>query len=551
MAGGHDYWGAERRPLDLEALDGRIARFASGLDAVAVVSVFSVRNPAHEFAVARLAAARTGLPVVCGHLLSSRLDVVLRAVTAWWNARLIPLLTGLVGATEEVLSDAGIRAPLMVVRGDGTLMSAATARDRPVETLLSGPAASALGASHLSGLPDGLVVDMGGTTTDLAFLRDGRVALDPEGARVGPWQTHVEAVRMRTLGLGGDSAVAWREGRAEVGPRRVEPLCLRATREPRALDLLRTAVGRHLSSRRANPSCLWVACRDSADLPAEFRAGPVSEALLLEDAGRTLSLAELERLEQEGLVNRAALTPTDLRAAAGEFSLGDPEASRLGIALWARRAGLSPDTFAAAVEEEIRRRLCTEAVAFATPEHGPALAALWPAWFPAGSGRASPVAARLTLGAPVLGGGAPAAAFLPGAFARLGARCVLPEAFPVSTAVGGVVGAVEVVLRAEVHPTPAGPAILYTPRERAEFPKLDDALAEGRRVLEALARDRLARDGVTDPVFHWAQEKETAPLGAGGGELHLRTELTLTASGRVDLARRNGGPERTKACTRP
>jgi N-methylhydantoinase A/oxoprolinase/acetone carboxylase beta subunit len=543
VAGGHDYWGDERRSLDRAALEAGLERFPPGLQAVAVAAVFSVRNPAHELAAARLVAERTGIPTVCGHRLSSRLDVVRRAVTAWWNARLMPLLTGLFDATEAVLSAAGVRAPLMVVRGDGTLMSAATARERPVETLLSGPAASALGASHLSGLADGLVVDMGGTTTDLALLAGGRVALSAEGARVGPWQTHVEAARMRTVGLGGDSLLSWREGRVEAGPRRVEPLCLAAERFPQAILLLREALRRPLSSRRANPSCLWLPAEGAPKGSDPLGSGPLSEALLLEDPGRAVSLAELERREQDGLVLRTALTPTDLRAASGEFSLGDPEASRLGLALWARRAGLSVEDFAAAVEEEIRRRLCTEAVAFADPEHGPALAELWPAWFPARSERtdASPVEVQVRLGGPVLGGGAPAAAFLPEAFARLGARCVLPEAFPVSTAVGAVVGAVEVALRAEVHPTPEGRAILYAPEGRAEFPDAPDALAAGRRTLEALARERLAGEGVAEPVLHWDEERVTAPLGAGG-EFHIRTELALRASGRVDLARRNEAP---------
>jgi hypothetical protein len=115
---------------------------------------------------------------------------------------------------------------------------------------------------------------------------------------------------------------------------------------------------------------------------------------------------------------------------------------------------------------------------------------------------------------------------------------VLPEAFPVSTAVGAVVGAVEVALCAEVHPTPEGTAILYAPEGRAEFPDAADALAAGRRTLEALARERLAGEGVAEPVLHWDEERVTAPLGAGG-EFHIRTELALRATGRVDLARRS------------
>jgi N-methylhydantoinase A/oxoprolinase/acetone carboxylase beta subunit len=79
----------------------------------------------------------------------------------------------------------------MVVRGDGTLMSAQTALDRPVDTLLSGPAASILGAKHLSGLTRALIVDMGGTTTDMASLSAGKVSIDSRGAKVGKWRTHV------------------------------------------------------------------------------------------------------------------------------------------------------------------------------------------------------------------------------------------------------------------------------------------------------------------------------------------------------------------------
>lgn len=536
-SGGHDYWGQERRPLDLADLEAGLDRFLAGLEAVAVAAVFSVRNPEHELAAARLIAERSGLPVVCGHRLSSRLDVVRRAVTAWWNARLIPLLARLVDATSAALAAAGVHAPLMVVRGDGTLMSAATARERPVETLLSGPAASALGASHLSGLADGLVVDMGGTTTDLALLAGGRIALDPEGARVGPWQTHVEAARMRTVGLGGDSVILWREGRIEVGPRRVEPLCRLAEREPEALGLLAAAAARPLASRRTNPSALWVAVHPDDDLPADLARGPLSEALLLEDATRPYSLSDLERWEERGLVARSALTPTDLRVAAGEFPLGDPQASRRGLALWARRAEMTEAAFVEAVEEEVRRRLCVEAAAFAGGRFGEPVADLWEAWFPRGGSPAAPVQVQVRLDTPVLGGGAPAAAFLPEAFRRLGTRCVLPEAFPVSTAVGAVVGAVEITLRAEVHPMSDGAFSLYTPEGRREHRDHDEAVAAGKAALERLVRERMQEDGVAKPLLRFDVRRETVPLRSSSGELHLRTDLTLTGAGRPDLDR--------------
>jgi hypothetical protein len=100
----------------------------------------------------------------------------------------------------------------MVVRGDGALVSAAFARQRPIETILSGPAASLVGARHMTGLDDAVVSDIGGTTTDVAVLDKGRPRLDPEGATVGGFRTMVEAVAMRTFGLGGDSEVALEDG---------------------------------------------------------------------------------------------------------------------------------------------------------------------------------------------------------------------------------------------------------------------------------------------------------------------------------------------------
>ena len=128
----------------------------------------------------------------------------------------------------------GISAPLMVVKGDGSLVRAEWAMQRPIETILSGPAASVVGAWHLAAAAgDVWVVDMGGTTTDIAALREGRPRLNPEGAQVAGWRTMVEAVDVHTVGLGGDSQVRV-DGKLgpdwlTIGPRRVVPLCLLAS----------------------------------------------------------------------------------------------------------------------------------------------------------------------------------------------------------------------------------------------------------------------------------------------------------------------------------
>ena len=102
----------------------------------------------------------------------------------------------------------------MVVKGDGSLIDAEMAIERPVETILSGPAASVVGAHHHADIEEAFVIDMGGTTTDVIPMRDGRPALNPEGARIGDLRVMVEAIDAHTVGLGGDSEVALDE--AEV-----------------------------------------------------------------------------------------------------------------------------------------------------------------------------------------------------------------------------------------------------------------------------------------------------------------------------------------------
>src|SRR5690606_9164098 len=131
-----------------------------------------------------------------------------RAVTAALNARLTGMIAGLIAGAEAMLAARGIRAPLMLVRGDGSLVAAGFARARPIETILSGPAASLVGAAHLTGLSDAVVSDIGGTTTDIGLLGASRPAVAAEGASVGGYRTMVQAVDMSTHGLGGDSEVA-------------------------------------------------------------------------------------------------------------------------------------------------------------------------------------------------------------------------------------------------------------------------------------------------------------------------------------------------------
>jgi N-methylhydantoinase A/oxoprolinase/acetone carboxylase beta subunit len=170
VSGGHSATGEESALLDDAAIERAVREHEARVEAFAVAANFSVRNPAHELRARQIIRALSHKPVTCAHELTSKLDAPRRALTAALNARLTPQIRHLIEALKRVLTDESIDAPLMIVKGDGSLMKAAIALECPVETILSGPAASVVGAGFLTGLTDFVVSDMGGTTTDIAVV---------------------------------------------------------------------------------------------------------------------------------------------------------------------------------------------------------------------------------------------------------------------------------------------------------------------------------------------------------------------------------------------
>ena len=142
LRGGHNLEGVRKNELDLDGAREFVCSVKDKVDAFAISSYLSVRNPEHEIAVRELVKSLAPYPVVCGHELSSALGFHERTITAVLNARLIPIITDLIASIKNVRDRLGIKAPLMIVKGDGSLMDESVAKERPVETILSGPAAS-------------------------------------------------------------------------------------------------------------------------------------------------------------------------------------------------------------------------------------------------------------------------------------------------------------------------------------------------------------------------------------------------------------------------
>lgn len=199
--------------------------FLTGIDAIAISGAGSVRNPELELQVKKTVEKESSIPVMCGHEIANVLGYLERTNTVILNAGLLPVIHRFLSAINIALKRYRITAPVFVLRGDGSIAGIDLIKEKPIETVLSGPAASMVGAAHLSQLKNALVSDMGGTTTDTGVILDKRVALSRQGAFVGGWNIKIKSAQLRTFGLGGDSSIEWRTGGIQIGPERVLPAC--------------------------------------------------------------------------------------------------------------------------------------------------------------------------------------------------------------------------------------------------------------------------------------------------------------------------------------
>ncbi len=461
--GGHSASGEPLCDLDVNALETLIKSVDESVEAYAVSSLFSVRNPAHERQAQQIINRISGKPVSCGYTLSSGLDAPRRALTALLNARLIPMINALLEAAKQLLVEQDVVAPLMVVKGDGSLVSAEVAEEFPVETILSGPAASVVGAQFLCQKPLLMVSDMGGTTTDVALIRNGQPRLNPDGATVGGWRTMVEAIDVRTFGLGGDSRIVFNREKRRfiVGPERVMPLSLLIMQYPELkqdlieqLELPRSTThsAEFVLAHAAEPTDLTT---QQKELWQRIKEKPIALQSLFSD--QTLDRA-LIRLIQRGIVLRAGFTPTDACHILGDITVWDIEASELGAELLMRYSennlGASYATskqFSASVKEEVSRlsalavleTQASDAIKnksrFKTGLSESQIELLYDTF---GNDTNNELQLQASLGIPVIGLGAPAASYYPRSCELLNTESVLSKQGGVANALGAVVGTV-------------------------------------------------------------------------------------------------------------
>ncbi|MBS6883742.1 MAG: hydantoinase/oxoprolinase family protein [Clostridiaceae bacterium] len=348
-----DIQGRLKENLDYDELDSAIEFFRGKVDALAVSGYASVRNPVHEMQVKEFIRHKLGIPVACAHELTTSLGFYDRTVTVDLNAQLIPLICNLIDSVTATLKSFHIHAPLMVVKGDGTLMTEHCARESPIETILSGPAASVIGGRFLSGKDDAIILDMGGTTTDIANINSGILPISNEGAKVSGWLTRIRAIEIYTVGLGGDSRIYLDSKRNIcVGPRKVIPYCRATTWFPALLD--------ELQSIYRNPDCehqsFW-RNEQEAFMVTKYcdyseRSEPERRVLAeLQNMPHTCYylqtklrirnlLSILEQLITENMLTRIALTPTDLLHTGGDYVAWNQTGSILALQILSEQLSL-------------------------------------------------------------------------------------------------------------------------------------------------------------------------------------------------------------------
>lgn len=523
FSGGHNAQGDEMAPVDEVGIRQWIQENKSKVDAIAVSGYFSPLNPGHEKIALEIIKNESDIPVVLGHQLSTKLNSIKRAATASINASLVAVMQDFIQSVQYSLKELNIKAPLMIVRGDGTLMPYSEAIYKPVETIISGPAASAIGGIFLSGKKKSLVIDVGGTTTDMALVENSRVIVSEEGARVGETETAVEAARIRTISIGCDSRISFdQRNDLQVGPDRVRPLSQMAS--------IHQKVAREIYSMKNDPS----AFRNEFDLEYWYLHRPPDNSLLeaLDDKQRQLldriiepsklsdlmkefdvfhpSHFNLNEFIRQGHIECATLNPSDLLHVNGDMDLWDSGVAEIAAGCIAEYYGLKKKDLIKQVFDKIVNVIVEEILIYlacqqaGTKSMPPNIDGKWGKWMLMeilNSGN-DYISMELNCPFPVIGTGAPARYFLGDVVRYFHNRLIIPEFSEVANAVGAVSGSITEVREALVFIRESEDFYAYQVKYDGKFEKFetyDEACDHAENVSYEMAKEAAIEAGSSTP----------------------------------------------------
>jgi N-methylhydantoinase A/oxoprolinase/acetone carboxylase beta subunit len=224
VAGYVNHRGLEAAMVDDEEIRRAGEHFqAQGIDHVGIVGKFSTRNPVQEIRIGDRLKGVTG-HLSLGHRMSGQLNFPRRIATTYLNASVARLYSRFVQDVLDFVHRQGISVPIYILKADGGTLDIRQSLEFPVQNILSGPAASIMGVLSLSsGREDAIVLDIGGTTTDIAVFAEGVPLLEAFGVTIEGYKTLIRGLRTKSIGLGGDSCVRVNQGRLSIGPDREGP----------------------------------------------------------------------------------------------------------------------------------------------------------------------------------------------------------------------------------------------------------------------------------------------------------------------------------------
>lgn len=237
--GSIDHRGNEVAPLDMASVEKAINECRKeGVAVFAAVTKFSTRNNRQESEIAEKIGKAADY-ITMGHELSSQLSFPRRAATAYYNSAVWRIYNSFIDAIIGGLENIGIEAPVNILKADGGTMPLTVSRKIPVESILSGPAASIMGIIALSNIrEDSVILDIGGTTTDIAIFASGSPLIEKEGTSLEGIPTLVRSLQNRSIGIGGDSKIKIIDGEIAAGPEREGPCMADGGSVPTLVDAL-------------------------------------------------------------------------------------------------------------------------------------------------------------------------------------------------------------------------------------------------------------------------------------------------------------------------
>lgn len=543
---------------DWDDLKRRLPEYFSDCDAVGIVQKHPRANGGRfELTARKLLEKELSIPVTIAYDISDEVDILKCCAGTMLNARLIPLISEFMEAVRHVMKTRGLDVPISIVRSDGSLMSEQMARECPVETLLCGPAASVVGGSTISDKSDAVIIDMGGTTSDIAIVRHGEPVMADTGIHIGQWKTMVKGLYVDTFGLGGDSAVRFKDHELFLDTTRVIPISTLASQYDTVIPKLKELA----DEKRFHGSWIhefYVLQKDISDkngytqeekaVCEALKNGPLITMELADMFDKDPHFLRLERLEQDGVLMKSGLTPTDIMVIKGDFDRYDDKAARLTMECMSANLRMEKEDIPDAVYELVIRKMYKNLVRimlrqeygnqkhlFSEEAQEEMLELLYrqAVKSTADKAKAGEADLKFQIHVPLVGVGAPIHVFLPKVGELLGTTTIIPEHAGVANALGAaasrIISRSIVRVKAEYKD---GYCYGYSVFENGQLHMIDDfeeAEAFGCEVARRAAKEKAIRQGMkTEPKIDVTfQRIKSSPDDFG---VLFETVITATAT---------------------